>query len=200
MTDEENKLIKMNPEILTYIDNTDLDSLTYDDLVQLGREALEVKTYTQWLTGKLGDYISSNKTGKYGDLERYAKDINMKYGVLWQYVTVYRRFTEEDPNFSPDAYKGSMPWGVFALVAQHSDTPATTLNELSDKGVTNIEHAYRELKTKQTGKELPRKPKISLVYSEEANKWRIRMNPLEFDDIDWGDIREQLMAYLEGII
>ena len=188
-------LITVRPEVLTFIDKTDLSSLEYDDLVQLGLSVTEVKTYTQWLLGKLGDRI----TGKYGDLTKYAKDIHQNYEVLQQYMNTYRKFIREDPNFSPERYAGALPWGMMQLVATKSDKPIELLDDLIDKGVHTQEGAYREIKTRQTGKEIPSKPHIKLQWDAEKEKWRINIADEYLDMIDWSAIREQLMSYLNSL-
>ena len=193
---EKGKLVSVQPEVLLYADKTDLDSLKYDELVELGRGVSEVKIYSQWMLGKLGDKVMK----KYGDLTKYAKDINQNYEVLQQWMNTYRKFTTEDPNFSPDKYHGMIPWAVLQLVATKSDTPVTLLNELTDKGINSFEHVYREIKTKQTGKEVPKKPRINLKFNDELGKWKIRILPEDLDLIDWTDVREQLINYLNSLV
>lgn len=199
MTDEvakkDNELVSVQPEVLSYVDKTDLNSLSYDELVELGRGVNEVKGYSKWLLGKIGAQVSV----KFGDLAKYAHDIREVYDSLLRYVHAYEKYTKEDANFSPDNYYGHVPWGMILLVAEYSDNPVTTLNELVDKGVSSAEHAYRELKTKETGKVVGKKPRISLVWNEESGKWKIELKQTDLPLIDWSDVKGQLLEYLETI-
>lgn len=199
---KDTKLVSVQPEILKIVDQTDLRSLNYNALVELGKGVSEVKVYSQWLLGKLGDVVmdkNKQQGSTYGNLTRYAKDVGQIYGVLQQYVNTYRKYTREDPNFNPDKYFGSVPWGMLQMVAMKSDKPVSLLNELVDKGVHSFEHAYREIKTKQTGKKVPLKPKVSFIFNDESKKWRIKIDPKYFDLIDWANIKEQLIVYLQGL-
>ena len=45
----------------------------------------------------MGDAVS----GKYGDLIKYANEIKVEYNSLKTYMTIYRKFIAEDPNFNP---------------------------------------------------------------------------------------------------
>lgn len=193
---KETRAVSVQPEILLYVDKTDLEPLAYDELVELGKGISEVKIYSQWLLGRLGDKVMQ----KYGDLKKYAHDINQVYEVLQQYMNTYRKFTTEDPSFTPDKYYGGIPWGMLAMVASKSETPVTLLNELADKGIHSIDGAFREIKTKETGVVVPTKPKLNLRFDEVSGKWKIVMRSEEFNLIDWTDIKEQLVKYLEGLI
>lgn len=196
VSNNDKKLVSVQPEVLLYIDKTDLDSLEYNDLVELGRSVSEVKMYSQWLLGKLGDKVSE----KYGDLTKFSKEINQVYEAVQQYVNTYRKFIAEDPDFTPDKYHGSIPWGMLQLIATKTDTPVTLLNELADKGVSSIEHAYREIKTKQTGIEVPKRPKINFKWDGDTGKWKIKLLPEDLDLIDWTDIKNQLVIYLNSLV
>lgn len=194
--------VSIQPEMLKIVDNTDLTTLDYDALVELGRTTSEVKVYAQWILGKLASMVMTKNEGEpraYGDLGKYAKDIGQIYEVLQQYLFTYRKFTAEDPKFTPETYMGSVPWGVLQLVAMKSDKPVTLLNELLDKGVHSIDHAYREIKTKQTGKEVPMKPRVVFKFDDGSGKWKIKLRPEDLDLIDWSDVREQLIKYLESL-
>lgn len=193
--DDNKKLVSVQPEMLRYVDSADLESWDYDALVEAGRSVIEVKTYASWLVGRLGDAVSKKR----GDLMNYAKDINQDYGALQQYVNAYRKFTREDPNFSPDKYFGQVPWGLMQLVATSSDTPIKLLDELVDKGAKTIQSAYREIK-KKAGKEMPRKPHIAFHWDDEGGKWKLMIKPEDFSLIDFTDIREQLISYLNSLV
>jgi len=188
-------LVSVQPEMLSIVDSTDLDSLDYDGLVELGLGINEIKGYSKWLLGKLGARASV----KYGDLKRYANDIHEVYESLHRYVGAYKKYTSEDPNFNPEDYHNRVPWGMILLVAENSDTPVTLLNELTDKGVNSVEGAYREIKTKETGVEVPHKPRINLYWDSYINKWKIDIKQTELPLIDWSDVKDQLLHYLESI-
>jgi hypothetical protein len=196
-------LVSVQPEVLSIIDKADLLTLDYDALVELGRGVTEVKTYSNWLTGKLGDAIiqcHETHKEKYGDLVKYASDIGQNHGSVEQYVYAYRKYTKEDPKFSPDNYFGRVPWGLIQLVASKSETPGVLLNELVDKGITSMEGGYREIKTRQTGEDVPRKPRVKLVWDENSKKWKIKIKNEDMDLIDWGEVREHLVAYLQSLM
>lgn len=188
-------LISVQPEMLGYVDKADIAHAEYYVLVEMGLGVNEVKTYAQWLLGKLGDAVSD----RYGDLVKYAKDIGYIYSSLKQYVFVYRQYTRSDPNFSPDKYYGHVPWGMLQVVASQSDAPINDLDELVDKGVTSIEGAYRGLKEKQTGITVPRKPSIRLIWNNEIGKWRMALAEKDLDLIDWSNVKQQLLEYLRSL-
>lgn len=192
---KDSELVSVQPEILSFVDKTDLGSLGYDELVDLGRGVNEVKTYSSWLLGKLGDAVMK----KYGDLKKYASDISQNLQVIYNYVSAYRKYTEEDPNFSPDRYFGQVPWGMLYLVSQQ-DKPVTLLNELVDKGVKSMEGAYREIKQKEGGKEVPRKPKIMFMWNLEIGKWDINLDQKDLDLINWKGVKEMLVNYLNSLV
>ena len=195
MENEKNKLVSIQPEMLLIVDKTDLDSLEYDQLVELARGVMEIKTYSSWLLGKLGSSVNK----KYGDLTKFAKDTNQNYDVLCVYMHTYNKYIKEDPDFTPDKYYGRVPWALIQLVASKSDTPGQLLNELDEKGATSVESGYREIKTQQTGVKVPKKPSIRLVWEDESSKWKIKMNFEELPLIDWSDIKKQLLTYLESL-
>ena len=198
MTDEvakkDSELVSVQPEILSFVDKTDLGSLDYDELVNLGRAVNEVKTYSSWLLGKLGDA----EMKKYGDIKKYALDIGQNLQVLYNYITAYRKYTAEDPDFTPDKYFGQVPWGMLYLVSQQ-DRPVTLLNELVDKGVKSMEHAYREIKKKAGGKEVPKKPRIVFSWNSGIGKWNINLDQKDLDLIDWQGVKDMLINYLNSL-
>lgn len=145
-------------EHLKLIDSQDLSKASYEELVQMGIDAIEAKGYTQWVLGKLADRIAhppSEKLAVEGEetattiqpkrtaLKDYANSIGAAYASLTQYAYVYRKYTDIDPAFHPLSYKyGAVPWGVIALVASKSDNPIQLLAELHDAGQTkSIEQA-----------------------------------------------------------
>jgi len=185
-------LVTIQPELLSMVDRIKLDELDFNALVELGKGVMEVKTYSNWILGKLGDAVSS----KYGDIDAYAKAINQNRGVLDQYIYAYRKYTNEDKDFSPDKYYGRVPWGLIQMVASKSNTPGKLLNELVDQGATTIPSGYRAIKEKESGQKVPRKPKINFKWDDKSTKWKIQLRPEDLDLIDWRDIKEQLLTYL----
>ena len=190
------KLVSVQPEMLLFVDKADLEALDYDQLVEMGRGVGEIKTYTNWILGKLGSSINK----KYGDIGKFAKDINQNVNALFVYMHTYNKYIKEDPDFTPDKYYGRVPWGLIQLVASKSDTPGKLLNELDEEGNTSIEGGYRHIKTQQTGIEVPKKPSVKLVWEEGSDKWKIKMNFKELPLIDWSDVHKQLLTYLESLV
>lgn len=188
----------IQPSVITQVDRVDLQDIEYDTLVQMGIEVSEVKVYSQWVLGKLGDAVST----KYGDLTKYSNEIRQKPSVIAQYVKVYRKFTQEDPTFTPEKYAGSIPWGVLQLAASKSDNPQGLLDELADKGMEgSIEGAVRGIHeiNDPDGTKVPLKPKIKLHWDMEVKKYKIVLDPEDLDIIDWTDVKSQLMEYLESL-
>jgi len=192
---KDNELVSVQTDILSYVDKVDLNELGYEDLVEMGRGVNEVKGYSKWLLGKLGDKVAE----KYGDLARFARDIKELSGSLEQYVFAYRKYTSEDPDFTPDKYYGQVPWGMILLVAGKTDKPVTMLNELVENGVVSTEHAYREIKTKETGVNIPAKPKIRLVWNMETEKWKLKVKSEEARLIDWSEVKEWIIGVAESV-
>lgn len=193
---KEVKLVEVNPTILKDIDNYKLEDAEYEVLVQMGIDASEVKAYSQWILGKLVDFLLNHK---HGDLAKYAKDVNQSYEVLRQYGITYARFIAEDPDFHPWKYAGSIPWRVLQLAANKSDTPQKLVDELHDEGATTIEGAYRAIKSKETGTEIPRKPQVKLSWNAEKEKYTLNLKQEDFDLIDWTNVKEQIIGYLEAL-
>lgn len=187
----------IQPTVIAQIDKLNLDEVEYDTLVQMGIEVSEAKVYAQWVLGKLAHTV----TNKYGDLTKYANEIRQKPAVLKQYSHVYRRFIEEDPDFTPEKYVGSIPWGVLQLAAAKSEKPQALLEDLQDKGMEgSIEGAVRGIhEINNPEDKVPAKPKFSLVWNTDVKKYKMRLNPEDFDIIDWTDIKEQLHDYLESL-
>jgi len=193
---KEFEVVKINPSSLRVIDDQNLMEQDYEVLVQMGIDARETKTYSQWIMGKLSFTILEKK---HGDLTKYAKDINENYEVLRQYGTTYKRFIEEDPDFHPDKYQGAIPWGVLQLAANRSDKPQELVNELHDNGKTSFESAYRDIKSKETGKEIPSKPKASFKWNGETGKYEISISEKYFEVIgNWKEFGAKLAVYLEA--
>ena len=189
------KPITIESGIVSIVDKFDLENTEYDTLVQMGIEVSETKIYSQWVLGRLADAVSN----RYGDIRKYASEINHNYDALRQYMNTYRKFTREDPEFTPEKYRGSVPWGLLQLAASNSDSPQVLVDELHDKGAITIPQAYREIKIKRTGQDVPTKPKIKLQWNSQLKKYDLILKPEDIEKIDWSDIREQLMSFLETL-
>lgn len=181
--------------IVKFIDTNDINTVDWELFVAMGIQASEIKTYSQWVLGKLADSVSV----RYGDLKKYALEISQNYDVLRSYASTYRKYIKEDPTFTPERYCGSMPWGVLQLAATKSDAPQKLVDELHDKGINTISSAYREIKSRETGVQIPNKPKIDLYWDNATMKYKIKLNPQELDLIDWSDVKDQLKTYLETL-
>lgn len=198
--DTQNKLTEIiNSQIVVTIDGYDLSNASYEELVQLGGDVSLVKTYTQWILGKLADTVAV----KYGDIKKYAKEIRQNYGSLRQYMYTYRKFVAEDNTFNPANYYGSVPWGVLALAATKTDKPQQLINNLVDENKSaSIESAYREIKRLESpeSKQAPRKPQVSLQLDKTSNLYKLIMNPNDFPSIDWTtSTGKELKDYLNGL-
>lgn len=193
---------EITPDLLITIDKQDLKEVTYEDLIQMGIDLSEVKGYTQWLLGKLGDTVTGSENSKKGDLKDYAFKIGQKYAVLNQYVYTYRKFIKEDPAFHPNKYYGSVPWGVLALVATKKEKPQTFIEELREQNKeVSLEMAYREIKRQESPNEAepPKKPSISLYWDKNKQLYKLVMDSADFPLIDWSSIKEDLRSWLEGL-
>lgn len=188
--------VKIVSGIVNDVDKFDLEKVEYDTLVQMGIEVSEVKTYSQWVLGKLGDAVAK----KYGDLIKYSKEIRQKYEVLNQYMYVYRKFAKEDPTFTPQKYFGSVPWGVLQLAAYKSDSPQKLVGELQDEGAeSSIESAHRAIQIKKGGKDIPHKPRFHFTWDAMVERYRLTFKKEDLELIDWTDVKQQLMDYLEAL-
>lgn len=189
--------VNVQPEMITTVDKMDLSKQEYGVLVEMGRSVMEVKTFVQWTIGRLGDAVAV----RYGDLKQYAKDINYNYDSLKSYVYVYRKFIKDSPDFHPDKYMGSVPWGMLQVVAGSSERlqmpPEQLLNKLLDEGVNTQTAAYAKIKEKETGKILPPKPKAKFEWDEAKEKYRLSFEQKDLDIIDWEAFKE---AYLKSIL
>jgi len=197
MKEEQNYLepVSVQPDILMLVDKTDLIHQEYNDLVQMAREVIEVKVYTQWLLGKIGDAVSK----KHGDIKKFAEDIELgiKVGSLYQYIFTYRAYTKEDPNFTPDRYHGSVPWGMLQYVGSKSSEPIKKLNKLIDAGVRTAEGAIRSIKTEENGESIPFKPKVSFKWDIDKKKWVIHISVEDWEVIDWSEVEAELTKALK---
>lgn len=184
----------IQPTVIAQIDKLNLDEVEYDTLVQMGIEVSEVKVYSQWVLGKLANSVNN----KYGNLKQYCAEIKQKYEVVQQYLNVYKKFTAEDPTFTPEKYAGSVPWGFLQLAATKSDKPQELVDQLHDEGIQTTEGAYKKIKEDETGVPIPHKPNIKLTWDVEAKKYKLFLKPEDLDLIDWTDVKQQLLDYLEA--
>lgn len=182
--------VSVRPNVLLDIDKGDLSGWDYDALVEMGRSVVEVKGYSQWILGKLAVEVLR----RHNELDDYAKQIGMARGTLWNYASVYRRFTEKNPNFNPDVYYGSVPWGVLHLLAHSKvENVGEFLDRMVDEGKTSKEQVYRELKSQESDEEVPRKPRVSFKWDGEKKKWMIKFNMDDWSNIGWDLVGEDLI-------
>jgi len=199
-----NENIQLQPKqisegVLQSIEGRDLETESYDTLVQMGIGASEVKTYTQWILGKLGHAVMR----KYGDLKKYAAEIRLDYGALRQYMYTYRKFTQEDSEFHPEKYYGSVPWGVLALAATKTDKPQELLGKLQiESKEVSLAAAYREIKRLESpnNQQPPRKPVVKLQWDKNSNLYRLVMDRRDFPAIDWSAVKADLTEWLAGLV
>ena len=189
---DKNKLLKpisVRPEILLDIDKMNLKELTNEDLIEMGKSVTEVHTYAQWLLGRLVDEVAQRR----GDIDAYAKAIGQRRDKLYQCVYVYRKFMADNPKFNPDDYHGSVPWGMLQYVASKSDQPIKLLNELVDNGILTQDGAIRTIKGKETGTQIPLKPRVIWKWNEQKRKWTIKFRLEEMALIDWEEAKEDVL-------
>lgn len=184
------KRVNIRPEILIDIDKMNLKELTDEDLIEMGRSVTEVNTYSQWILGRLVDEVANRR----GDIDKYAHSIGQRRDKLYQCIYVYRKFTNDNPEFNPDDYHGSVPWGMLQYVASKSDAPIKLLNELVDKGVLTQDAAIRTIKEEETGVKIPPRPRVSWKWNEQKQKWTINFRIEEMSLIDWEEARETVLG------
>lgn len=191
--------IEINTDLIKTINWQELQKANWELLVQMGQDALEIKTYSQWVLGMLGDTVMR----KYGELKKYATETRQDYGALRQYMNTYRKFALEDTDFHPNKYYGSVPWGVLALAATKSDTPQKLVDDLQkDNKEVSLQTAYREIKRLESpdGKEPPQKPLVKLQWDKNSNLYTLIMNPKDFPSIDWTAVKQDLKDWLDGLV
>ncbi len=179
--DKKFELVEIHPDLLNSIDRQSLDEADWNLLVAMGESASEIKTYTQWILGKLGDAVSQ----KYGDLVKYANEIGVNYDSLRQYVYTYRKFISEDSTFHPHKYFGAASWSILALAATKSINPGALVNELQDKGIYTLKHAYRAINAGETEYGIPKKPVIDFEYDPQTKKYKFIMDVKDIPLIHW---------------
>jgi hypothetical protein len=176
----------IDPDMLRVIEEADLSEWTMDQFLAAGEEAGKVKYFSQWILGKLADAYSK----KWGDCSKFAREIHIEPKSLLAYRRVYKKIVKADPKFVPDGY---LSWGALQMIAEQPD-PVKLIEELTDNGKVTMAETYRHIKQKETGKQVPKKPKVNLKYNEETNMWRLNMTPDDFDKIDWP---RELWEYLK---
>ncbi len=203
---------------LKEIDSMDLNKLSFDEIVQLGLDTVELREYSGWVIGKMGDRIAHPPAEKLseegeetdgeirpnrGALKKFAAAIRMPYATITQYASSYRKYVEEDPNFHPLNYHGSISWAIMRLVGSKVENPIATLNELHDKGQTgSVEQAavaLKELQTTGDVSDVPTKPKITLEYEPDRKLFKLVIAPEDFIKIDFMAIKSDLVEYLEAL-
>jgi len=192
--DKYDSLIESKPdygEILLQADQSDRSEWNWEDYVTFGQMASEVKSYSQWLIGKLASEVFN----KWGKDEKYASEIHISVGSLQQYRRVYIQLSKQ--GYVPN---GFFPWGVLQIAANYNPgESAKTLEELEDNGIATIEGAYRYIKEKKTGIVVPRKPSLRLIWNQDVNKWKVVLKPEDIPEIDWSDVKKQLLDYLSNL-
>lgn len=190
------ELIPINTESLNNVDGYDLKNADYELLVQMGIDVSEAKGYASWVLGKLGDTVML----KYGDLKKYAQDINQNYFSIQQYTNVYRKFIAEDPDFSIERYSGSVPWGALMLAAGLSEKPAKLIEGVQVKGeevnMRNVAHQALEAKHGHT---IPRKPQIKIIWDEDSGKYKLAFQDIDLPYIDFSSVKTQIEKYLNSL-
>ncbi len=186
--------VEFTPEILLEIDKADRSKWDSETYISMGIEISQIKGFSQWLLGKLAFEYSEDK--RYGAVTEYAKQIRQNPRSVEAYKLVYEKFHSIDPSFVPTGY---VPWGVMQMAAG-TDDPIQTLNELHDGSATKIEEAYRHIKTKISGKNVPPKPRLKLKFDEISGHWKIIIEPEDIAKIDWSDVQQQLLDYFKTII
>lgn len=191
--------VEINTDLIKTINWKELQEADWSTLVQMGQDAGEIKTYSQWVLGMLGHTVMR----KYGDLKKYATETRQDYAALRQYMNTYRKFTLEDSGFHPNKYYGSVPWGVLALAATKSDTPQKLVDDLQKENKeVSLKVAYREIKRLESpeGKEPPRKPTVKLQWDKNSSLYKLIMDPKDFPSIDWTAVKQDLKEWLDGIV
>ena len=146
------------------------------------------------MLGKIGDAVAEKR----GDIKKFVDDIGLglKLGTVYQYVYTYRVYTKEDPNFTPDMYHGSVPWGMLQYVGSTSSEPIKKLNKLIDEGVRTMDGAFRAIKTEESGEEIPFKPKVNFRWDLGKKKWVISIKVEDWNIIDWSEVEKELTEAL----
>lgn len=184
-------LIEINPSALRRIDETDRSEWKEVDYVTAGEEASGVKFYSQWILGELAyEYVE-----KWGDCSDYARQIHVDANSLIAYRRAYKKIHEQDPDYVPDGY---IPWGVLQI-ATETDDPIGMIEDLSANDKLSIAEAYRYKRERETGRTVPKKPKVSLKWNEETGLWQISISEEDFGKIDWALIGKQLEVYLRKL-
>ena len=174
---------------------TDRSDWSLEMYVSAGQEATQLKFYSQWMIAKLANEVS----GKWGDVSKWAREISIPATSVLAYLQVYRRILDDakkkgKENYVPDGY---VPWGVLQIATRASvESPIDMIEELSKKGATSIKEAYREVKSKETGKQVAPKPRAKFTYNEEKDQWTLFIDPDTYNNIDWDKVRKPILDYL----
>jgi hypothetical protein len=184
-------LAEIGPPVLRRINEADRSRWEEVDYITAGEEASGIKFFSQWTMGKLAyEYVE-----KWGDCSKYARKIHVDANSLIAYRRVYKKIFEQNSSYTPDGY---IPWGVIQI-ATYTNDPIGMIEELSVNDKVSIAEAHRYRLEKETGKTVPKKPKISLKWSEITALWQINISEKDFGKIDWALIGKQLSDYLRKL-
>jgi len=187
---EQNELVNNN--IFKQIEDADRTKWDYETYISFAQEVAKIKGYSNWIIGKLASEYSK----KWGDVTKFARDARLEPSSVGVYKMVYEKYQQADPTFKPD---GFVPWGVLQM-ASTTENPIETLNELHDASANKINQAFAIIKSRQTGKIVPQKPRVKLQFNEEDNIWKIVIEQEDITKIDWTDIKKQLMEYFAKVL
>lgn len=183
---QENTLT-INSDIFQQIEEADRTKWDYETYISFAQEVAKIKGQSNWTIGKLASEYSK----KWGDVAKFARESRLEPNSVGVYKMVYEKYQQADPTFKPD---GFLPWGVLQMASTTPD-PIETLNDLHDASANKINEAFAIIKSKQTGKTVPQKPRVKLQFNEEKNIWKIVVEQEDIPKIDWTDIKKQLMEY-----
>lgn len=185
---KETRMIEVSTDILTVVERAEKEDWTFEQFVAAGQELRLLKDCSQWYLGKLATEV----VDRFRDDEEFAKQVGISVSSLRTYRYVFTKFRKSNPDFRPDGY---ISWGAIQIAAT-TENPVETLNKLQDQDKTTMEAAYRLVKEDKTGNKVPPKPKLSVVWDDEAGAWKIRIRPEDISRIDWSDVAGQLSEYL----
>ncbi len=181
----DNALIEINPSILRHIDQADRTDWSYDQYIDMGIEAVQAKSYSQWIIGMLATEVAH----RWNNDQQFGDAIGVNRDSLRVYRHIYKRFTEQDKTFVPPM---NMPWGVLSMAAK-TENPVETVQRLEDNNNMTMESAYRDIKTEETGVSPPRKPRVRLKWNDETHLYDLDIADEDLENIDWRGLRTKLV-------
>lgn len=164
----------------------------YEDYITAAQDAVNLKHYAQWVIGGLAHEVYN----KFGVTQEFADALKLTVGTIYQYRMTYKKIITSDPNFEFD---GFFPWTVLHIASTYSKNPAEDLEELRDKGISSIKGAYRHIKGKVTGNDAPPKPRVSLRYNPETNKYNLMIPSTDLILIDWTTFKNEMKEFLDAL-